>query len=442
MKAPGSIRLGNKRAGAPGKPGPGEIAVDIDRKNRVLGNPFVLHNPTDAAARNDVIERFRAKYRSRPQMRWPDERRDRCPRRTRPKGRAPGLHVLVLAEALPRRHHHRRDSSSFSVGPRYIPQMSPPKWIKPQLCKLAAKAPSGPLWVHEIKFDGYRIAARIDQGAVQLLTRSGLDWTAKYPATAAALAKLKVKSAYLDGELCGVRPDGVTSFELMQQASDRGGAGLVYFVFDLLELDGEDLAALPLLDRKTRLAALLEKPPDGIAFSAHETCDGEAFRRAACRHGLEGVVSKRVDRRYLPDDRSAWIKSKCLNRGEFVIVGWSDPEGSRPFLGSLLLAYHDDAGRLLYAGRVGTGMSQKTLALLHRRLAPLAVPKMPLDVPPPRETRFGGRLVLSKVHWVRPELVAEITYLTWAEDGLLRHTVFIGLRDDKPAREVRRERPA
>jgi DNA ligase D-like protein (predicted ligase) len=289
--------------------------------------------------------------------------------------------------------------------------MSLPKWIKPQLCKLAAKAPSGPLWVHEIKFDGYRIAARIDQGAVQLLTRSGLDWTAKYPGTAAALAKLKVKSAYLDGELCGVRPDGVTSFELMQQASDRGGAGLVYFVFDLLELDGEDVAALPLVDRKTRLAGLLEKPPDGIAFSAHETSDGEAFRRAACRHGLEGVVSKRVDRRYLPDDRSAWIKSKCLNRGEFVIVGWSDPEGSRPFLGSLLLAYHDDAGRLLYAGRVGTGMSQKTLALLHRRLAPLAVPKMPLAVPPPRETRFGGRLVLSKVHWVRPELVAEITYL-------------------------------
>jgi len=319
--------------------------------------------------------------------------------------------------------------------------MSPPKWIKPQLCKLASKAPTGPSWLHEIKFDGYRIAARIDRGAVELLTRSGLDWTAKYPATAGALTKLEVQSAYLDGELCGVRPDGVTAFELMQQASDRGGAGLVYFVFDLIELDGEDIAALPLLDRKTRLATLLTKPPNGIALSEHETCDGEAFRRAACRHGLEGIVSKRVDRRYLPDDRGAWIKSKCLNRGEFVIVGWSDPEGSRPFLGSLLLAYHDDDGRLLYAGRVGTGMSQKTLALLHRRLEPLGVHDMPLAVPPPRETRFGGRLALSKVHWVRPELVAEITYLTWVEDGLLRHTVFVGLRDDKPAREVRRERP-
>src|SRR5208282_3030929 len=277
MKAPGSIRLGNKRTGAPGKPGPGEIAVDIDRRNRILGNPFVLHDPTG------------------------------------------------------------RRSSPFSVGPRYLPQMSPPKWIKPQLCKLAAKAPSGPLRVHEIKFDGYRIAARIDRGAVQLLTRSGLDWTAKYPATTAALAKLKVKSAYLDGELCGVRRDGVTSFELMQQASERGGAGLVYFAFDLLELEGENLMALPLSERKSRLASLLTKPPNGIKFSDPEGGDGEAFRRA--RHGLEGLVSKRLDRRYLPDDRSAWAKTKCLNRGEFVIFGWSDPKGTRPFLGSLLLGF-------------------------------------------------------------------------------------------------------
>jgi bifunctional non-homologous end joining protein LigD len=135
------------------------------------------------------------------------------------------------------------------------------------------------------------------------------------------------------------------------------------------------------------------------------------------------------------------VKSKCLNRAEFVIVGWSDPEGSRPFLGSLLLAYHDDDGRLLYAGRVGTGMSQKTLSALRARLARLAIDTMPLAVPPPRERRFGGRLALSRVHWVRPALVAEITYLAWADDGLLRHTVFVGLREDKPATDVGRERP-
>ena len=312
-----------------------------------------------------------------------------------------------------------------------------PTWIAPQLCKLATKAPSGAQWVHEIKLDGYRMAARIEGGRVKLLTRSGLDWTAKYPATAAAFAKLKVTTAYLDGELCGVRPDGVTSFELMQQ----GGEGLTYFAFDLLELDGEDIARLPLRERKMRLAALLKNPPAGIAYSDHEGGDGEVFRLAACQHRLEGIVSKRLDRPYLPGDRGAWVKTKCLNRAEFVVVGWSDPEGSRPYVGALLLGYYEPDGRLVYAGRVGTGMSQKTLATLHKRLRPLAIRKMPLAASPPRDNRFGRPLELAKVHWVRPELVAEITYLSWPDDGLLRHTVFVGLREDKPAREVKRETP-
>ena len=283
------------------------------------------------------------------------------------------------------------------------------------------------------------MAARIEGGKVQLLTRSGLKWTDKYPATAAALAKLPVKSAYLDGELCGVRSDGVTSFELMQQSADAGYGGLVHFAFDLIELDGVDVARLPLLERKERLARLLKDPPAGIVYSEHEGGDGEAFRRAACQHGLEGVVSKRIDRPYLPGDRGAWVKSKCLNREEFVVVGWSDPEGSRHLVGSLLLGYYDPAGRLIYAGRVGTGMSVQTLTMLHQRLAPLATTQMPLSSRPPKRSQFGGPLALSKVHWVRPELVAEITYLAWTDEPLLRHTVFVGLREDKPAREVRRE---
>src|SRR5580704_10604465 len=319
--------------------------------------------------------------------------------------------------------------------------MSLPRWVEPQLTKLSTKAPSGPQWIHEVKFDGYRMAARIEGGLVKLLTRSGLDWTEKYPATEAALRGLKVKTAYIDGELCGVRPDGVTSFELMQQASDRGGAGLTFFAFDLLELDGEDIARLPLLERKKQLATLLRKPPAGIAYSEHEGGDGEVFRQAACRHGLEGIVSKRIDRPYLPGDRGAWVKTKCLNRAEFVVVGWSDPEGSRPYVGALLLGYFDSDGRLVYAGRVGTGMSQKTLAALHKRLRPLAIRKMPLASPPPRDNRFGRPLELARVHWIRPELVAEITYLSWPDDGLLRHTVFVSLREDKPVRDVRRETP-
>jgi bifunctional non-homologous end joining protein LigD len=248
---------------------------------------------------------------------------------------------------------------------------------------------------------------------VGLLTRSGLDWTEKYPATAIAFAKLKVTTAYIDGELCGVRPDGVTSFEIMQQVSDSGGGHRTYFAFDLLHLDDEDLWRLPLMERKARLAALLKKPPERIAYSEHEGGDGEAFRRAACKHGLEGVVSKRLDRPYLPGDRGAWVKSKCLNRAEFVIVGWSDPEGAHPLLGALLLGYYEPDGQLIYAGRVGTGMAVKTLVMVHERLRPLATKTMPLAKGPPRKQRFGGPLALSKVHWVRPELVAEITYLSW-----------------------------
>ena len=145
--------------------------------------------------------------------------------------------------------------------------------------------------------------------------------------------------------------------------------------------------------------------------------------------------------RICPATAARGSRRKCLNRAEFVVVGWSDPEGSRPYVGALLLGYYEPDGRLVYAGRVGTGMSQKTLATLHKRLRPLAIRKMPLAAPPPRDNRFGRPLELAKVHWVRPELVAEITYLSWPDDGLLRHTVFVGLRDDKPAREVRRETP-
>jgi bifunctional non-homologous end joining protein LigD len=187
------------------------------------------------------------------------------------------------------------------------------------------------------------------------------------------------------------------------------------------------------------LAQLLKDPPAGIVYSEHLGGDGEAFRRAACEQGLEGVISKRTDRPYLPGDRGAWVKSKCLNRAEFVVVGWSDPEGSRQLIGSLLVGYYDREGRLIYAGRVGTGMFVKTLAMLNQRLQPLATSKMPLSSPPPRRSRFGGPLALSKVHWVRPELVAEITYLGWTDEPLLRHTVFVGLREDNPAREVHQE---
>jgi len=234
-----------------------------------------------------------------------------------------------------------------------------------------------------------------------------------------------------------VLPDGRTAFNLIQNATDTGEGSLVFFLFDILHLDGENLMALRLVERKIRLASLLNDAPDSLRYNDHQIGHGPEFHRIACEHGLEGIVSKRINGRYEPDRRTS-LKIKCLNREEFVVVGWSDPEGSRHRIGSLLLGYYTPDGKLIYAGRVGTGMPVAELERLWRRLQPLVTEKMPLAIPPPRGTRFGSPLVLSRVHWVRPEMVAEVSYVEWTPDGLLRHVVYLGEREDKLATDVRR----
>ena len=329
----------------------------------------------------------------------------------------------------------KRSASQAVKAGRSRRDLPLPHFISPQLSQPVEKPPSGPQWLHEIKLDGFRMAARIDNGRVQLLTRTGLDWTDKYPSAIAALADVRVKTAYLDGELCGVDDAGLPSFAQTQAATD--GARLVYYVFVLLHINGWDVSALPLIERKKLLEPLVANKP-GLQFNGHETGDGELILEHAGKLGFEGVVSKTSDAPYAPGNRGLWRKAKWLNRQEFVVVGWSDPEGTRAFLGALLLGYYTDDGKLIYAGRVGTGMPVKVLADLRRRLDPIARNTSPLSVPPSRKTRFGSPLVLSRVHWVEPTLVAEITYLTWTADNLLRHTVYKGLREDKPADQVGR----
>jgi DNA ligase D-like protein (predicted ligase) len=316
-----------------------------------------------------------------------------------------------------------------------------PNFVAPQLCLLREEAPTGDRWVHELKYDGYRLHARLERGKVHLLTRTGLDWTHRYGATAEALSGLRADCAYLDGELCAVRSDGTTSFAAMQAATDSGSSGeLVFFLFDLLHLDGVDTRPLPLLARKTRLEKLLKRADRRLRYSEHMAGNGPSIRKEACALGAEGIVSKQVEAPYAAGNRGIWVKTKCLNRQEFVVVGWTDPEGSRPHLGSLLLGYYRANGSLTYAGRAGTGMDARTLAGLRRRLERLAIKRMPLAEPPPRESRFGRPLELQRVHWVRPKLVVEVTFLTWTDDGLLRQVVYQGLREDKPASAVKLER--
>jgi bifunctional non-homologous end joining protein LigD len=326
-------------------------------------------------------------------------------------------------------------------APRARPEALP-QWIKPQLTKLVDEPPEGRDWLHEIKFDGYRIHARLDRGSVRLLTRTGLDWTHKYPAIASAVPALGAKQAYVDGELCGVRADGTTSFSIIQAASDAGNAdALVFYLFDLLYPDGQALGPAPLRERKERLRDLLSEASAPLQYSDHQLGRGPEFYEKACELSLEGIVSKRVDAPYAPGNRGLWVKVKCLNREEFLVVGWTDPEGARPWLGSLLLAYYDPEGRLVYAGRAGVGINDAELGRLWRRLRPLATSEMPLDIPPPRTSRFGSPLILGRVHWVRPSWVAEVKFLTWTDENLLRQVVHDGLREDKPAAEVRRPVP-
>jgi bifunctional non-homologous end joining protein LigD len=318
----------------------------------------------------------------------------------------------------------------------------PPKWIKPQLTRLVEEAPAGADWLREIKYDGYRMHARLVDGKAQLLTRTGLDWSKQYRFTIEALRGLTAKSAYLDGELCAVGPDGVPAFSRLQAAMDERRTGdLLFFAFDLLFLDGESTAQLPLIERKERLRSLFARGVRGLRFSDQVVGNGPRFREHACKLGVEGVVSKRIDQPYVPGNRGLWLKSKCLNREEFVVVGWTDPSGSRSHFGALLLGYFTNDGRLLYAGRAGTGFAEMELGRLARVLRPLETPHMPLNKPPPRENRFGSALELSRVHWVRPDVVVEVTYLTWTEGGLLRAVSYQGQRTDKPARQVVRSIP-
>jgi bifunctional non-homologous end joining protein LigD len=316
----------------------------------------------------------------------------------------------------------------------------PPDFVPPSLATLRAAPPSGAGWVHEIKFDGYRIQARLGRirghADVRLLTRKGLNWADKFPNVAAAVAGLPANATLLDGEVVVEEANGVSSFSELQAALKAGERDrFIYDVFDLLHLDGRDLMGLPLIERKAELKGLIGKGKGPIRYSEHFTDDGALVFQRACELGLEGIVSKRADAPYHRGRSELFIKTKCENAQEFVVGGFSSSSVLPHAIGALVVGYYDH-GRLIYAGRIGTGYPHAVAQDLWKRLVPLVVETPPFDQIPREEARRRD------VRWVEPKLVIESHFRGWTADTLLRQAAFKGVREDKPPQEVVRELPA
>ena len=339
----------------------------------------------------------------------------------------------MAATATLLRRTARPKPAAARAGRSGTPQAALPAFIKPCLATLAEKPPEGDNWIHEIKFDGYRIQARLDRGKVKLMTRRGLDWTEKFPTVAEAMARLPANAALVDGELVVEDARGISSFSALQEDLKAGRHDrMVYYAFDLMHLDGADLLSAPLATRKSLLARLLGKGKGVLRFSQSLTEPGPVLLKHACKMGLEGIVSKLAAAPYRSGRGRDWIKTKCSDRQELVVAGFAPSSADAHAVGALVLGYYR-RGALQYAGRTGTGFTQAVARELYRKLQALRVDKAPFATVPKEER--GGRAPV----WVLPRLVAEVDFHGWTQGDRVRQASFQGLREDKPAKDVVRE---
>lgn len=316
-----------------------------------------------------------------------------------------------------------------------------PATLAPQLATLASAVPAAGEWLCEIKFDGYRVLARLERGRARLFTRNGHDWTERMPELAEELQRLPLRSGWLDGEIVVIGADGTPDFNALQNAFDgRRSAALAYYLFDLPFLDGQDLREVPLQARRARLQRLLAgHAGERLRYSDSFPGAPAEVLHAACRTGLEGVIAKRADAPYRSQRTDTWLKLKCQQRQEFVVGGYTDRANASGEIGSLLLGVHDDAGRLRFVGSVGTGWDAAAARDLHRRLARLKADQPPFDDGAAVKRGRWTRRPAGSERWVRPRLVVEVAFGDWTPAGQIRHAVFAGVREDKPARAITRE---
>ncbi len=333
-----------------------------------------------------------------------------------------------------RRGFRKQESHLLSAKGRKAPW---PDSFYPQLATLVSRIPEGSHWLYEIKFDGYRLLGQIREGRVRLKTRTGQDWTEKFPSIARELSRLPIKNGILDGEVVVQNPDGTTSFQDLQNIlKRRTSSPVLYYVFDLPYLDNHDLTEIPLIERKTLLRELIRtyrQQIPSIRYSDHLTDTGKRVFQAACQHAVEGIIAKRADSPYVQRRSHDWAKVKCLMRQEFVVGGYTEPKGSRHFFGSLLLGFYNDRKKLIYCGHVGTGFNEVSLKTIYPQLKKLEQDHSP----------FASEIEDSlkrNVHWVSPRMVAEVEFSSRTDTGILRHPSFMGIREDKEPGEVTLEK--